>query len=120
MTDTDALCARQMREAIIEANNSLYGSQGFFLSVNGGEPDKYHLARPIEEMKEETRKQYLEIRTLTAKLAQAEVDRDAQAKLKWEAYDANKALRETLEQAATLIESNADFLRRTLKDTSHD
>jgi len=37
--------------AIIEANNSLYGSQGFFLSVNGGEPDKYHLSRPIEELK---------------------------------------------------------------------
>lgn len=38
-------------EVVTEANNSLYGSQGFFLSVNGGEPDKYHLALAIEKLK---------------------------------------------------------------------
>lgn len=43
------------RAAIAEANNSLYGSQNFFLSVNGGEPNKYHLARPIEDLKARAR-----------------------------------------------------------------
>lgn len=44
----------QLEEAkavVTEANNSLYGSQNFFLSTDGGEPDKYHLARPIEDLK---------------------------------------------------------------------
>lgn len=43
--------ALMAKKAIEEANNSLYGSHGFFLSLNGGEPDKHHLARPIEDLK---------------------------------------------------------------------
>mgnify|MGYP006921292195 CR=1 FL=1 len=44
------------REVIIEANNSLYGSQGYFLSLNGGPPNKYHLAEGIEELKSNVRR----------------------------------------------------------------
>jgi len=39
------------REVITEANNSLYGSQGYFLSLDGGPPNKYHLAEGIEKLK---------------------------------------------------------------------
>ena len=41
----------EARTIVVEANNSLYGSQGYFHSTNGGPFDKYHLARPIEELK---------------------------------------------------------------------
>jgi hypothetical protein len=41
----------EARQLVIEANNSLYGSQGYFHSLNGGEFDKYHLARGIEDLK---------------------------------------------------------------------
>lgn len=46
----------KLKEVITEANNSLYGSQGFFLSLDGGEPDKHHLSRGIEKIKESARK----------------------------------------------------------------
>jgi hypothetical protein len=36
---------------VTEANNSLYGSQGYFHSLNGGPFDKYHLANGIEKLK---------------------------------------------------------------------
>jgi len=57
------------REVIAEANNSLYGSQGFFLSANGGEPDKYHLARPIEKLKERANQQWRRAEALEAQNA---------------------------------------------------
>lgn len=41
----------EAREAIAEANNSLFGSQAFFLSLSGGPADRYHLSRAIEELK---------------------------------------------------------------------
>lgn len=41
----------QAQRVIVEANNSLFGSQGFFLSVNGGPPNDDHLSRPIESLK---------------------------------------------------------------------
>lgn len=41
----------EARQLVIEANNSLYGSQGYFHSLNGGDFDKYHLARGIEDLK---------------------------------------------------------------------
>ena len=45
---------RELEEAralVIEANNSLYGSQGYFYSLNGGPFDKYHLSTGIENLK---------------------------------------------------------------------
>jgi len=45
----------EARTIVVEANNSLYGSQWYFHSTNGGPFDKYHLARPIEELKSRAR-----------------------------------------------------------------
>lgn len=42
-----------MKEVIIEANNSLFGSHGFFI---GTPPEKYHLANAIEGLKAAARK----------------------------------------------------------------
>lgn len=52
---------RRLEEAqalVTEANNSLYGSQGYFHSLNGGPFDKYHLASGIETVKESSRKEW--------------------------------------------------------------
>jgi hypothetical protein len=46
------------KAVITEANNSLFGSQGYFLSLNGGPADKHHLSRPIEELKRSTRQNW--------------------------------------------------------------
>ncbi len=46
---------QQAFELVIEANNSLYGSQAYFYSLNGGPFDKYHLARGIEDLKARAR-----------------------------------------------------------------
>ncbi|MDX0897481.1 hypothetical protein GOD90_10810 [Sinorhizobium medicae] len=51
----------EARRAIEWANNSLFGSHGFFLSVSGGEPDEHHLDRAIESLKEQKRKYYAEL-----------------------------------------------------------
>lgn len=41
----------EARGMVIEANNSLYGSQGYFHSLDGGAYDRHHLARGIEDVK---------------------------------------------------------------------
>lgn len=46
----------EARTLVAEANNSLYGSQNYFHSTNGGPFDKHHLSRPIEALKERARK----------------------------------------------------------------
>lgn len=46
---------KQLEEVVAWANNSLYGSHGFFLSMNGGTDDLMHLARGIEVLKDQTR-----------------------------------------------------------------
>ena len=45
----------EAQEAIAWANNSLFGSQGFFLATNGGENDLHHLDRAIERLKADAR-----------------------------------------------------------------
>ena len=50
--------ARALEEAkalVAEANNSLYGSHGYFHSKDGGSFDKYHLATAIEKLKDGAR-----------------------------------------------------------------
>lgn len=48
-----------MRAVITEANNSLYGSQGFFMSLSGEKPaHKHHLAEGIEELKTRSSKNW--------------------------------------------------------------
>lgn len=49
----------EARELVAEANNSLYGSKGYFHSLDGGEFDKHHLSRGVENLKERARKAYL-------------------------------------------------------------
>lgn len=49
---------RELEEAkalVAEANNSLYGSHGYFHSTNGGSFDKYHLSTAIEKLKDGAR-----------------------------------------------------------------
>jgi hypothetical protein len=48
----------EARLLVAEANNSLYGSQGYFHSLNGGPFDKYHLATGIEKVKANARSEW--------------------------------------------------------------
>lgn len=48
----------EARLLVTEANNSLYGSQGYFHSLNGGPFDKYHLSSAIEAMKARGNRQW--------------------------------------------------------------
>lgn len=59
----------EARGLVTEANNSLYGSQGYFHSLNGGPYDKYHLASRIENLKSSCR-------TAERKVAELEAERD--------------------------------------------
>lgn len=56
----------EARGLVIEANNSLYGSQGYFHSLNGGPYDKYHLAKGIENLKSSCRTAEREVKELRA------------------------------------------------------
>ena len=51
----------EARGAIAWANNSLFGSHGFFLSLDGGEPDEHHLDRAIEDMKARNRAHFAQL-----------------------------------------------------------
>jgi len=42
----------EARAIVAEANNSLFGSQAYFTSLDGTESDKWHLSRAIEKLKE--------------------------------------------------------------------
>ena len=59
----------EARLLVTEANNSLYGSQGYFHSLNGGEFDKYHLASGIERAKSYGREQWRRAEAAEAKVA---------------------------------------------------
>lgn len=45
----------ESREAIAWANNSLFGSHSFFLSLNGGPANAHHLDEAIEDLKDRAR-----------------------------------------------------------------
>ncbi len=69
----------EARGLVMEANNSLYGSQGYFHSLNGGAYDKYHLSHGIEQLKSLATKRYValqaaeaEVASLTAQVAKLE------------------------------------------------
>ena len=86
---------------IMEANNSLYGSQGYFLSMNGGPPNKYHLADAVEKLKKQTRDDYAARGAAEARASAAEAEiarlklRDQQLGYRAEAAEAiGEALRE--------------------------
>lgn len=46
----------EARLLVTEANNSLFGSQGYFHSLNSVPFDKHHLSRAIEDLKENARR----------------------------------------------------------------
>lgn len=62
-TERDALRAEveTLKKVIAWANNSLYGSHGFFLSDCGGEPNEHHLDSKIEDIKTQSRKTYSDL-----------------------------------------------------------
>lgn len=59
----------EARLLVAEANNSLYGSQGYFHSLNGGPFDKYHLATGIEKLKAQSRKEWRRAEAAEARIA---------------------------------------------------
>jgi hypothetical protein len=70
-----------MYDVIVEANNELYGSQGFFLTTAKGEvvgaigvtdpPDKYHLGRKIGQLKMQANRDYNRAQQLESLLCEA-------------------------------------------------
>ena len=54
------------KRVITWANNSLYGSHGYFLSTNGGAPDEHHLDMPIEKLKSYGHEQYVRAEAIKA------------------------------------------------------
>jgi hypothetical protein len=63
---------RELEEAralVTEANNSLYGSQGYFYSLNGGPFDKYHLSTGIENLKSACNSRWHALTAAEAKVA---------------------------------------------------
>ena len=61
----------EAQQLVTEANNSLYGSQGYFHSLNGGPFNKYHLAEGIETLKASSNRNYHRIEALEAALRHA-------------------------------------------------
>lgn len=83
---TEALRERDEARALVtEANNSLYGSQGYFHSLNGGPFDKYHLARGIENLKEDCGKRYVALQAAESALATARAELEAAREAEQEA-----------------------------------
>jgi hypothetical protein len=65
------------RSAIAWANNSLFGSHGYFLSDRGGPPEEDHLSKQIEKVKKYSRDYYSELEQLrTRHAALVEVARE--------------------------------------------
>jgi len=67
-----------MKDVITEANNSLYGSHGFFMNLypNVQNPHKHHLSDGIEKLKEQNRKQYVELEERKAQTFLFKAERD--------------------------------------------
>lgn len=59
----------EARTLVAEANNSLYGSQGYFHSTDGGPFNKYHLAQPIEDLKASANREWRRAEAAEAALA---------------------------------------------------
>ncbi len=61
----------EARQLVTEANNSLFGSQAYFHSMNGGPFDRYHLSRGIEQIKDDARRHWQESQAAESALAAA-------------------------------------------------
>jgi len=62
----------QLKRVISWANNSLFGSHGFFLSTKGGEPDEHILDTAIEVIKKQTRDDYAKSKIDGKRIAELE------------------------------------------------
>lgn len=58
----------ELQTVIAWANNSLFGSHGFFLSDKGESDNEHHLDSAIENLKSTTREQYAKINHLESAL----------------------------------------------------
>ncbi|MCK9361761.1 hypothetical protein M0Q28_06095 [Patescibacteria group bacterium] len=92
----------EARELVTEANNSLYGSQGYFHSLNGGPFDKYHLATGIEKLKSGANRQYHAFEAAEARATAAEAERDEEREALEELEAASDALAATRSQQTYL------------------
>lgn len=106
----------KLEKVIGWANNSLYGSHGFFLSTNGGEDNEHHLDSAIEKLKEQTREQYATIAAQRDRHAMFMEKYNAQREAMLEAAD-DIAVVSSLVQA---LENNqgrelADNIKRKLR-----
>ena len=54
----------RLQQVIRHANNSLYGTDGFFLSLNGGDPNPRHLSDGIENLKAISGERYMDVARL--------------------------------------------------------
>ena len=61
----------EARQLVTEANNSLFGSQAYFHSMNGGPFDRYHLSRGIEQIKDDARRHWQESQAAESAVAAA-------------------------------------------------
>lgn len=61
---------KQLKAVIAWANNSLYGSHGFFLATDGGASDEHHLDRPIEDLKQRSNLLTNEVAALSAQVTE--------------------------------------------------
>jgi len=62
----------EARLLVAEANNSLYGSQGYFHSLDGGPFNRYHLAGGIEKLKQTSNKHWHELQDAEARCKRLE------------------------------------------------
>jgi chromosome segregation ATPase len=62
----------EARTLVSEANNSLYGSQSYFHSLNGGKFNPAHLANGIEALKEQANKFMWQVRDTCVRAEKAE------------------------------------------------
>lgn len=67
------------KKIIAWANNSLYGSHGFFLSLDGGEPNEHHLDSQIEIIKASANKACNKLTTVQEEAERLRGERDALA-----------------------------------------
>ena len=72
------------RKVITAANNSLHGSNNYFLSTDGGELNERHLSDPIERIKEQTRTLHAENTALKAQRDAAIKRANSQGGRYWE------------------------------------
>jgi predicted RNase H-like nuclease (RuvC/YqgF family) len=98
------------RDIIARANNSLFGSDAYFFTIlESGVADQYHLARPIEALKESLAEKDAEITRLRAESARWQDLLDANVS---ELGKRIKALTEDNERLRAELAASKDMIAR--------